>query len=281
MSRTLSPLDILRNKSPKNILRQSLENKNLIAQMQTRNVEGVDLTEFSQEGGQVLGETITPFPVPNSVYLRPYASDFIGTNEDFTFEAIGAGSFLRGTDDAAGHYGIMIVTQSGANTGALARLATTTLTKPLIYPESVFECIFKCPSSNSAIVIQGGFMDSLTQADSTDGIYFEVTFVGARMSISLIRLAAGVKTNTTARLIGVSYDDWMKARITIDVNGEASLGASNRLDTLDTTPDTLDVSGAIGLTAMPMIKAFKTSAGSIDIAYFDYAAVWSNAVIRW
>lgn len=231
--------------------------------------------EFDPNGLQYSNEAYT-FEAPNSVYIKPVVSDFIAVNgaDGFVFENIGAGAFSRGSDTFGGNYGVINVAQSGANTGSLARPNTGSIASQLIWDGFVFDCIFFCPNISSVNFIQAGFLDSVTSATPTDGVYMSYS----NGSFDFLVYAAGVLQDSGSVTESWTHA-WTKMHIMVQQGGDAICEVSTESGQGGSV--SLDASSALGLTAIPMIKAYKTTAGSIDLAYFDYAACYSPYPIRW
>lgn len=265
----------------KNPVSDAERTRRRVARLETRQGKDADIAdargivEMDPNGLQYSNEAYT-FEAPNPIYIKPLFADYIlgSTAEGFPFEVIGAGAFSRQADDSAGHHGIFKVTQSGANTGALARPNTNALTNPLIWNGFIFETVFFCPNISATNFIQAGFLDSLNTATPTDGIYLNYSNGSFTFSV----YAGGVNTDGDF-VAEVWTHDWTKIHIEVQPGGETVCSVSTRAG--DGGSITLDASDAIGLDAIPMIKAYKTSAGSVDLAYFDYVACWSPFVTRW
>lgn len=268
-----------------NPVSQGEKTRRRVSRLETRYGKDAGIAEaegvvaFDTGGLQYANEAYT-FEAPNPIYLKSLVSDFIAGNgqDGFVFENIGAGAFSRGTDDTAGHYGVVNVAQSGANTGSLARPNTGTIANQKIWDGFIFETIFYVPTgatTNSAV--EFGFVDSLTTAHSTDGVYCRYI---PTTGLVIYIYAAGVNISADTIYSSAPYDTWVKVRMDMQPGGDLYVTVSTRAGSGDISSK-IDASDAIGLTALPMIKAFKTTAGSVDLAYFDYVACWSPYVARW
>lgn len=240
----------------------------------SQRVEAV--SEVAQSAGTILGSYVLPYPVPNSAYVQPLVSDFIqdDTNEPFAFNALSGGTFARATDTTDGHHGIIAISSAASSdTGVYVR-PNYNVANGRIYESFVFETFFKftAPSSDTAIV-QAGWLDSLTVADPTDGIY--VNFDSAGGATPAV-FSAGVLIASPSFATGTQNfnTEWQKLRIESTPDSLVVFTLSSRTSSVFTA--STEVSAALTLTAQPMFKCWKQNSGAVQIAQLDYISVCQN-----
>lgn len=252
----------------------------------SQRVEAV--SEVAQSAGTIVGDNVYPFPVPNSAYISPIFTDFIETQNTDPWEwaAIGAGTFTREADnEAGGNYGIFSVTQSGANTGAACYVRTALgLTKP--YYGAVFETVMKLTSTDTGgnTVVQLGWMDTTGTAAETDYLFVRMIYGSGPQQAAQASHGVGGSVIISADTIFLGtwdIDTWLKVRIQISGDGtSADFSVSSKDGRRESITRNLDT-GIFSVGTLPMVKAYKTTAGTQTLAHFDYIAAWTTNAVRW
>jgi hypothetical protein len=225
---------------------------------------------------------ISPNDLLDAIRRKPFIfTDFLGPAGAATIEAAQGWDFAiiaSGTQakiaGESNHPGILRVSSSTTtNSGGYCVLEATAFR---ITGGEIFEVIFQHRvASGTNTTLRMGFLDTVTSADATDGIYFET----ASSSLALVgKTSQGSTRSTTPTIYTLTVNVWYRAKIIVNSNATSV--------TFYLYDDSGSLLGSQSLsTNIPTGVSQQTGCGfvvtnvgttAVLLAYFDWMATWFN-----